>query len=86
MKSVKAKKHLGQHFLNDLTIANQITDLLKIQKKTNVLEIGPGMGVLTSFRIEKKINLSLVEVDYESIIYLKKSSLKIKKISFMLIF
>jgi 16S rRNA (adenine1518-N6/adenine1519-N6)-dimethyltransferase len=79
MKSVKAKKHLGQHFLNDLTIANQITDLLKIQKKTNVLEIGPGMGVLTSFLIEKKINLSLVEVDYESIIYLKKKFSENKK-------
>ena len=86
MKAVKAKKHLGQHFLNDLTIANQITDLLKIQKKINVLEIGPGMGVLTSFLIEKKINLSLVEVDYESIIYLKKKFPENKKISFMLIF
>lgn len=79
MKAVKAKKHLGQHFLNDLTIANQITDLLKIQKKINVLEIGPGMGVLTSFLIEKKINLSLVEVDYESIIYLKKKFPENKK-------
>jgi 16S rRNA (adenine1518-N6/adenine1519-N6)-dimethyltransferase len=72
MKSVKAKKHLGQHFLNDKIIAKQITDLLTIKKNQNLLEIGPGMGVLTQFLITKKINIKLIEIDYESIIYLKK--------------
>jgi len=79
MKSVKAKKHLGQHFLNDKIIAKQITDLLTIKKNQNLLEIGPGMGVLTQFLITKKINIKLIEIDYESIIYLKKHFKENKK-------
>jgi len=53
MKDVRAKKHLGQHFLNDETIAKNITDLLSSDTQF-VVEIGPGMGVLTQFLVEKK--------------------------------
>ena len=53
MKYVKAKKHLGQHFLNDSKIALRITNLLNSKTK-NVLEVGPGMGALTQFLIKKK--------------------------------
>ena len=52
--SVKAKKHLGQHFLTDETIAKKIADSLTEKGYNNVLEIGPGMGVLTKYLLEKK--------------------------------
>ena len=54
MKFVKPKKSLGQHFLKDNNIANKIVDSLDGKSK-NVLEIGPGMGVLTKFLLKKKI-------------------------------
>jgi len=72
MKVVRAKKYLGQHFLNDINIAKRTTDLLKKRGNQNILEIGPGMGMLTQYLIEKKTNLKLIEIDSESIIYLKK--------------
>ncbi len=73
MKSVKPKKFLGQHFLNDLSIAKDIVDGLSGYKGyTNVLEIGPGMGVLTDFLLqEKKYSLFVSEIDKESVQYLK---------------
>tara|TARA_B100000686_G_scaffold340087_1_gene415214 strand:+ start:7611 stop:8390 length:780 start_codon:yes stop_codon:yes gene_type:complete len=71
MESVTPKKHLGQHFLIDLNIAKKISDTLTYENYENVLEIGPGMGVLTQFIIQKKIP-HVVEVDNESIEYLKK--------------
>ena len=70
-KKVSAKKHLGQHFLNDLQIAKDIADALSINNYKNVLEIGPGMGVLTQFIIKKDINLKVVEIDRESVKYLE---------------
>ena len=70
-KKVSAKKHLGQHFLNDLEIAKDIADALSIQFYKNVLEIGPGMGVLTQFIIEKDVDLKVVEIDKESVKYLE---------------
>lgn len=70
-KKVSAKKHLGQHFLNDLQIAKDIADALSIQFYKNVLEIGPGMGVLTQFIIEKEVDLKVVEIDKESVKYLE---------------
>jgi len=78
MKYVKAKKHLGQHFLNDSNIALRITNLLNSKTK-NILEVGPGMGALTQFLIKKKYNLKVVELDKESISYLnlKYPNLKI---------
>lgn len=69
MKDVRAKKHLGQHFLNDHQIAFEITDLLSNNTK-NVVEIGPGMGVLTQFLVQKKFNTEVVEIDTESVFYL----------------
>jgi 16S rRNA (adenine1518-N6/adenine1519-N6)-dimethyltransferase len=74
MKSVKPKKFLGQHFLNDLGIAKDIVDGLSGYKDyTNVLEVGPGMGVLTDFLLqEKKYSLYVSEIDKESVQYLKK--------------
>jgi 16S rRNA (adenine1518-N6/adenine1519-N6)-dimethyltransferase len=79
MNKVKPKKHLGQHFLNDLTIANNIVESLTSNKSIhNILEIGPGTGVLTQLLIKKKVNLFVIEIDKESIEYLSTnfSSLK----------
>lgn len=70
MKNVRAKKHLGQHFLNDEQIAFDITDLLSDGAK-NVVEIGPGMGVLTQFLIKKDYKTEVVEIDRESVFYLR---------------
>ena len=56
MKNVKAKKRLGQHFLNDKQIAFNITELLSDSTK-NVVEIGPGMGMLTQFLVKKIVML-----------------------------
>ncbi|MEN6618562.1 MAG: 16S rRNA (adenine(1518)-N(6)/adenine(1519)-N(6))-dimethyltransferase RsmA [Rikenellaceae bacterium] len=75
---VKAKKSLGQHFLKDLGVARKIVESLTIEKSltvedgTDVLEVGPGTGVLTQYLIEDaRINLSVVEIDRESVEYLK---------------
>ena len=59
MKAVRAKKHLGQHFLNDQRIAKNITDLLS-NETTFALEIGPGMGVLTQFLIKREFEMSYI--------------------------
>ena len=70
MKKVKAKKYLGQHFLNDQHIAMQIVEALPVPP-TKVLEIGPGMGVLTQYLTQRNdVDLSLVELDTESVAYL----------------
>jgi 16S rRNA (adenine1518-N6/adenine1519-N6)-dimethyltransferase len=71
---VRAKKHLGQHFLRDLNIAKKIaTSLIGHGGYHQVLEIGPGMGVLTQFLIEeKKYHLKVIDIDKESIDYLHK--------------
>ncbi len=71
MKTVKAKKKLGQHFLNDLNIAKKITETLQFETYTKVLEIGPGMGVLTQYLPHKTGKVYLIEIDRESIAYLK---------------
>ena len=70
MKNVRAKKHLGQHFLNDEQIAFDITDLLSDGAK-NVVEIGPGMGVLTQYLVKKDYKTEVVEIDRESVFYLR---------------
>ena len=70
MKNVRPKKHLGQHFLNDEQIAYDITDLLSEGTK-NVVEIGPGMGVLTQFLVKKEFTTQVVEIDVESVFYLR---------------
>jgi 16S rRNA (adenine1518-N6/adenine1519-N6)-dimethyltransferase len=72
MKPVSPKKKLGQHFLNDINIAQKIADLLQDQFCENILEIGPGTGVLTRFLIPYSQNLKLVEIDTESVAYLNQ--------------
>ena len=79
MNSVKPKKSLGQHFLTDKNVAKKITESLKPITK-NVLEIGPGTGILTSFLLKKKYNLILVEIDDESVAFLINSLLVDEKI------
>src|SRR5665647_2464696 len=69
---VRAKKGLGQHFLRDHQIASDIVDSLVMGDRTRVLEVGPGMGVLTRFLLQKKsFETYVVEIDRESVSYLK---------------
>ncbi|WP_159949685.1 16S rRNA (adenine(1518)-N(6)/adenine(1519)-N(6))-dimethyltransferase RsmA [Polaribacter septentrionalilitoris] len=68
--SVKAKKHLGQHFLKDENVAKKIADTLTENGYENVLEIGPGMGVLTKYLLQKKPKITVLELDSESVEYL----------------
>lgn len=75
--SVKAKKHLGQHFLTDENIARKIVEGLSFENYNNIMEIGPGTGVLTKYLLEKEQNLYLAEIDTESIEYLKNTYSKI---------
>ena len=69
-KGVRAKKHLGQHFLRDEIVAKRIGDTLTLNGYKNVLEIGPGTGVLTKYILEKPITLLAMDLDTESIEYL----------------
>ena len=71
MELVKAKKHLGQHFLKDLNIAQKIADTLSLANYKKVVEIGAGMGVLTQFLLKKDTELYVVEIDKESVAYLE---------------
>ena len=70
MEKVKAKKHLGQHFLKDESIAKAIADTLNLEGYDEVLEIGPGMGVLTKYLLDKQITTYVIEIDTESVEYL----------------
>lgn len=69
--TVRAKKHLGQHFLKSEEIAEKIGDTLNLDGYRNVLEIGPGMGVLTKYLIKKDIEVIAMDLDKESIEYLE---------------
>ena len=78
MKTVKAKKYLGQHFLNDLVIARKIVDSLQ-SPPFQAIEVGPGMGVLTQFLVERcDLTMKYVEIDHESISYLIRNYPEIK--------
>ena len=68
--SVKAKKHLGQHFLTDESIAEKIADSISLESYSKVLEIGPGMGVLTKYLLDKPKETFVIEIDTESVEYL----------------
>ena len=70
MKQVRPKKNLGQHFLTDLTIAKRIADTVDACPELPVLEVGPGMGVLTQYLVEKPREVKAVEIDTESVAYL----------------
>lgn len=67
---VKPKKFLGQHFLTDLKVASDIADTVDACPELPVLEVGPGMGVLTQFIIPKGREFKVVEIDFESVPYL----------------
>ena len=70
MKQVRPKKNLGQHFLTDLNIAKRIADTVDQTPDIPVLEVGPGMGVLTQYLMEKPREMKVVEIDTESVAYL----------------
>ena len=70
--SVRAKKHLGQHFLTDEGIAQKTANSLNYDLTDVVLEIGPGMGVLTKYLLNQTENLWVIELDRESVAYLKE--------------
>lgn len=78
MEKVTAKKHLGQHFLKDESIAKDIADTLNLQGYDDVLEIGPGMGVLTKYLLDKPITTYVIEIDTESVTYLDAKYPKLK--------
>lgn len=69
---VKAKKHLGQHFLKDEEVAERIAETLSYKGYKYLLEIGPGMGVLTKYLLKKDTELHVVEIDTESVTYLNE--------------
>ncbi|EDM45551.1 dimethyladenosine transferase [unidentified eubacterium SCB49] len=69
--TVRAKKHLGQHFLTDEGVARDIAETLTHKGYKNVIEIGPGTGVLTKYLLEKDINLVAMDLDSDSIAYLE---------------
>lgn len=72
MKQVRAKKNLGQHFLTDELTASRIADTVDVCPDLPVLEVGPGMGMLTQYLIQKHRDLRVVEIDRESIPYLRE--------------
>ena len=74
MKQVRPKKNLGQHFLVDLNIAKRIADTVdEPYQDLPVLEVGPGMGVMTQYLVKKPRSLKVVEIDRESVAYLKET-------------
>ena len=74
MKQVRPKKNLGQHFLVDLNIAKRIADTVdEPYQDLPVLEVGPGMGVMTQYLVKKPRPLKVVEIDRESVAYLKEN-------------
>jgi len=82
--SVRAKKHLGQHFLKDESIAQDIANSLSFKGYNDVLEIGPGMGVLTKYLLKKDIRTHVIEIDRESIEYLETAK-KVQKLDINII-
>jgi len=79
IKAVRAKKYLGQHFLINNEIAKDIVALISDIEKVSILEIGPGMGILTNFLVEKSQKVTVIEIDKESINFLKKKIPKLNK-------
>jgi len=73
MSKVRAKKYLGQHFLKDLGIARDIAQSLSLKNYSKVLEVGPGMGALTQFLVTLNTEIFVIEIDKESVSFLKKN-------------
>ena len=71
-EKVRAKKHLGQHFLTDHNIAQKIANTLTLSGYNDVLEIGPGMGMLTQYLLAKEVTTHVIEIDKESVAYLEE--------------
>ena len=76
MKQVRPKKNLDQHFLTDLSIAKRIADTVDACPDIPVLEVGPGMGVMTQYLVTKPRPFKVVEIDRESVAYLKNTLFK----------
>lgn len=72
VNNVKPKKFLGQHFLTDLNVARRIADTVDACPDVPVLEVGPGMGVLTQYILKKDREFKVVEIDFESVPYLRE--------------
>ena len=72
MKSVRPKKQLGQHFLTDQEVAQKIANTVDACPGLPILEVGPGMGVLTQYLLTKGRPVKVVEIDTESVAYLKE--------------
>ena len=79
MKLVRPKKNLGQHFLTDLSIAKRIADTVDASPDLPVLEVGPGMGVMTQYLVEKPRPFKVVEIDRESVAYLNEHFPKLRE-------
>jgi 16S rRNA (adenine1518-N6/adenine1519-N6)-dimethyltransferase len=80
MSAVQPKKHLGQHFLTSESIARDTVKSLTASGYSKVLEIGPGMGVLTTYLLEEtRFETSAIEIDSESVVYLKKKFPQLKE-------
>ena len=79
MKQVRPKKNLGQHFLTDLSIAKRIADTVDACPDIPVLEVGPGMGVMTQYIVEKPRPFKVVEIDRESVAYLNEHFPKLRE-------
>lgn len=73
MRPVRPKKSLGQHFLKDMQVAERIADTAEGYKNLPLLEVGPGTGVLTQFLLDKGYDLTVVELDWDSIEYLNRN-------------
>lgn len=73
MKAVRPKKNLGQHFLTDLNVAKAIADTVDACPDIPILEVGPGMGVLTQYLTQKRREVKVVEIDRESVEYLNEA-------------
>ncbi len=69
---VRPKKNLGQHFLRDLDVARRIADTVDACGELPILEVGPGMGVVTQYLVEKGRSVAVVEIDQESVAYLRR--------------
>ena len=84
---VRAKKHLGQHFLHDESVAKKIADTLTLEGYRQILEIGPGMGVLTKYLVLHPLEIVAMDLDKDSIEYLEKNhpkpNLKIVEADFL---
>ena len=72
LKNVRPKKFLGQHFLKDQNTAKAIADTIDACAGLPVLEVGPGMGVLTQYLLPKRREIKVVEIDFESVAYLRE--------------